>query len=80
MPPSALPPLTRLERRVFDYSELEVAMTHLDQVLRQARRSLNAMTGRGRQPSVAQAGIGTSGLEMAAESAQLPQLDVAGTM
>ena len=39
----------RLERRVFDYSELEVAMTHLDQVLRQARRSLNAMTGRGRQ-------------------------------
>jgi hypothetical protein len=41
--PVPLPPLNPMERRAFDYSELEAAMTHLDQVLRQTRRSLDTL-------------------------------------
>ena len=42
-PPTPLPPLTPIERRHFDYSGLEAAMSHLNQVLRQTRRALDAM-------------------------------------
>jgi len=72
-PPPALAPLTPVERRAFDYSDLEAAMTHLDQVLRQTQRSLTAMAGRGRQPGVVPAGGGSRGPETAAEGAQRPQ-------
>ena len=41
--PPPLPPVTRLERRAFDYSGLEAAMAHADQAVRTARRTLGAM-------------------------------------
>jgi hypothetical protein len=43
-PPLPLPPLplTPLERRVFDYSELEHAMAIADEAIRRARRNLVA--------------------------------------
>ena len=47
-----LPALTPIERKRFDYSDLEAAMTYVDQVLRETRRSLDAVV-RGQQPSVA---------------------------
>ncbi|HTU07479.1 MAG TPA: hypothetical protein VMG13_18150 [Trebonia sp.] len=43
LPPALFPPLTPIQRRSFDYTELEVAMAHLDQVLRQTRRSLSKL-------------------------------------
>ena len=42
-PPPPLPPLTPLERREFEYGDLEHWMAHLAQVLRQTRRSLDAL-------------------------------------
>ena len=42
-PPPALPPLTPIERREFEYGDLEDWMAHLGQVLRQTRRSLDAL-------------------------------------
>ncbi len=39
-----LPPLSPIERQDFDYGPLEEAMAHLDQVLRQTRRSLDTPT------------------------------------
>jgi hypothetical protein len=41
-----LPPLTPIERHVFDYSDLQLGMAHLDRVIRRTRRSLDAL-GRG---------------------------------
>ena len=38
-----LPPLAPVERRSFDYSDLEHCMAQLDQVIRQTRRSLDAL-------------------------------------
>jgi len=38
-----LPPLAPIERRAFDYSDLERGMAQLDLVLRQTRRSLDAL-------------------------------------
>jgi hypothetical protein len=35
LPPAPLPPLTPIERKRFDYSELEGAMAYADQVTRQ---------------------------------------------
>jgi hypothetical protein len=34
--PTPLPPLARIERQRFDYSELEVVMAYADQVTREA--------------------------------------------
>ena len=46
-PPPTLPlpdrPLTPIERRAIDYSDLEHWMAHADQVIRNARRSLEAL-------------------------------------
>ncbi len=47
-PPPPLPPLAPLERRVFDYSNLEEGLAQLDQRLRQTRRSLDALARRTR--------------------------------
>ena len=38
------PPLSPIERRAFDYSALEEAMTQLDAVVRRARHALNPLT------------------------------------
>jgi len=43
LPPAPPPPLTPVERKQFDYSDLEAALTHVDQVLRETRRSLRAL-------------------------------------
>jgi hypothetical protein len=43
LPPVPLPPLTLAERKRFDYSGLEAAMAHADQVVRQTRQSLHAL-------------------------------------
>ena len=42
-PPPSLPPLTPVERREFEYGDLEHWVAHLGQVLRQTRRSLDAL-------------------------------------
>jgi hypothetical protein len=39
-PPPALPPLTPLERRSFDYSGLDAAMAFADAAMQNARRVL----------------------------------------
>jgi hypothetical protein len=44
-PPPPLPPLTPVERRAFDYSDLEHWMTQLDQTIRQTRRVLQTLAG-----------------------------------
>jgi hypothetical protein len=49
-PPPPLPPLTPLERREIEYGDLEHWVAHLGQVLRQTRRSLDAVA-RGELPS-----------------------------
>jgi hypothetical protein len=41
-----MPPVTPIERRVFDYSDLEHAIAHMDLTVRQTRRSLDALLGR----------------------------------
>jgi len=41
-PPPPLPPLTPIERRAFDYSDLELGMAQLDLVIRRTGRSLDA--------------------------------------
>jgi hypothetical protein len=38
-----LPPLTRIDRQRFDYSEIEAAMAYADQVTRETRRALDAL-------------------------------------
>jgi hypothetical protein len=40
---ASLPPLTRIERRRFDYSELEAAIAHAQQVTRQTRRAVDGL-------------------------------------
>jgi hypothetical protein len=42
-PAVPLPPLAPIERRAFDYSDLERGMAQLDRVLRRTRRSLDAL-------------------------------------
>ena len=39
------PPLTPIDRRQFDYSDIEHCMAQLDQSIRQTRRVLNALAG-----------------------------------
>jgi len=41
--PLALPPLTPIERRAFEYTALEEAMAHLDAVVRRTRRTLGPL-------------------------------------
>ena len=46
LPPSPLPPerpITPIERRTIDYSELERGLAHLEQVVRDARRTLDVL-------------------------------------
>jgi hypothetical protein len=43
-PPEPLPPLNPIERRAFDYGDLEQSMAQLDLVLRETRRSLDILT------------------------------------
>jgi hypothetical protein len=45
-PLEPLPPLSPIEQRAFDYSDLEQSMAQLDVVLRETRRSLDALTRR----------------------------------
>lgn len=58
--PSPPPPLTLVERRSFDYTALEEAMTHLDAVVRQTRHNLGALTTVGSLPDAGPAN-GTAG-------------------
>ena len=57
-----LPPLSPIERRVFDYTALEEAMAHLDAVVRRARQNLSSLRvgGSWTEPTSAEAS-GTSG-------------------
>jgi hypothetical protein len=41
LPAALLPPLTRIDRQRFDYSELEAAMAYAEQVTRDSRRALD---------------------------------------
>ena len=69
LPP--LPPLSPIERRAFDYSELERCMAHLDQVLRQTRRSLDTLAHGQSQTSVSPAEPGHVNSAMPAVQAEL---------
>ena len=43
LPPVPLPPLTPVERRAFDYSDVEHDMAQLDRVVRQTKRALDTL-------------------------------------
>jgi len=43
LPPAPLPPLTPVERRAFDYSDVEHDMAQLDRVVRQTKRALDTL-------------------------------------
>ena len=47
----ALPPVPPLDRQPFDYSDLAHWMTQMDQTIRQARRTLGALSARDSTPS-----------------------------
>ena len=51
--PPPLPPLTPIERRVFDYTALEEAMSHLDAVVRNSRNALRAVLQGGHKAEAA---------------------------
>jgi hypothetical protein len=59
--PAPLPdhPLTPVERRAFDYSELEHWMAHADQAIQRTRRALQALANPKIEPapSVPQSGV-----------------------
>jgi hypothetical protein len=42
-PPLPLPPFTPVERRAFDYSDIDHCMAQMDQAIRQTRRVLNGL-------------------------------------
>jgi hypothetical protein len=44
-----MPPVTPIERRAFDYSDLEQAIAHLELAARQTRQSLDVLLGRVRR-------------------------------
>lgn len=46
----ALPSLTPLDRRAFDYSDLSHWMAHMEQTIRQTRRTLATLTSSGHSP------------------------------
>jgi len=50
LPPPPLPPLSPIERRAFDYSDLEQWMAHLDQTVRQTRRTLQTLVSPALEP------------------------------
>jgi hypothetical protein len=52
MPAKALPPLSPVERRSFDCTDLERSLAELEQAMRRTRRSLDALTGRHRQGAI----------------------------
>jgi hypothetical protein len=52
LPPLALSPLSPIERRTFDCTDLESALTELNQVVRRTRRSLDVLTGRHHQGAI----------------------------
>lgn len=59
--PPPLPAQFPLERRVFDYSDLEHGLMQLDQVLRRTRRSLDVLAGKQtRQPATANGDAATA--------------------
>jgi len=68
-----LPPLTPVERRGFDYSDLEQCVVQLELVLRQTRRSLDALA-RG-TPAGAES-IPALGDGEAADAALVPVIDI----
>jgi hypothetical protein len=50
-PPLPPPPLTPVERRAFDYSDLDHCMAHLDQTIRQTRRALQTLASLAIEPA-----------------------------
>jgi hypothetical protein len=74
--PLPLPPLTRIERQRFDYSELEMAMAYADQVTREARHALDRLLHRGPRQSTTSIGSDNdAAVETDAVRAALPGLD-----
>ena len=51
-PALPLPPLSPIERRSFDCTDLERSLAELEQALRRTRRSLDALTGRHHQGAI----------------------------
>jgi hypothetical protein len=72
-PPLADRPLTPIERKAIDYSELEHWMAHADQVIRDTRRRLDALA-RGADRDTPDAG-GKSGGEVSRPSGRAPSPD-----
>jgi hypothetical protein len=75
LPPPPLPPLTPVERRRFDYSDLEHWMAHLDQTIRQTRRGLRTWAIPVVEPEP-QDPHGGSGLSAANRSGPGPEADL----
>lgn len=53
VPAQPLPPLSPMERRSFDCTDLERALAELDQVMHRTRRALDALAGRHDQDAIA---------------------------
>lgn len=76
VPPPALPeyPLTPIDRRQFDYSELTHWMVQADQTIRQARRTLDAFATR--TPPSASAAVPSDPLPAAGEGDAVADVDI----
>jgi hypothetical protein len=74
-PPPPLPPLTPIERRAFDCSELEAAMAFADEAVRNARRNLGALATRP-SPSISDSCPGETVLSDADESDEVVEIDI----
>jgi len=59
VPPPPAVPLTLIDRRQFDYSDLDHWMAQMDQTIRHARRTLNALA----QPMRQQADLSNESLD-----------------
>jgi len=82
LPPAPLPPLSPIERKRFDYSELEAAMAYAEQVMHETGRALTLLVRGDRMTATSSANAGDGEMTGAAVPAidLMPEYDHQGGM